>query len=71
MLGSMRCGANLNKKTISYDWAIADYTQAIRLDPKFANAYNGRGNVYQAKGDAARANADFARARQLDPNLGN
>jgi hypothetical protein len=28
-----------------YDHAITDYNEAIRLDPKFARAFNGRGNA--------------------------
>jgi tetratricopeptide (TPR) repeat protein len=31
--------------------AVADYTEAIRLDPKYAFAYNNRGLAYRAKGD--------------------
>src|SRR6516162_2760697 len=31
--------------------AIADYDQAIRLNPKLAIAYNNRGNAWRAKGD--------------------
>ncbi len=30
-----------------YDRALADYNQAIRLDPKLAAAYGGRGAVYE------------------------
>ena len=29
-----------------YDRAIDDYSQAIRLDPNYAFAYNNRGNAY-------------------------
>ena len=50
------------------DRAIADYTEAIRLDPKQVNAYNGRGNIYRDKGDMDRALAEYAKAIQLDPN---
>ena len=50
------------------DRAIADYTEAIRLDPKHVNAYNGRGNIYRDKGDIDRALAEYAKAIQLDPN---
>src|SRR5438105_2441384 len=31
------------------DRAIADYNDAIRLDPKYAYPYNGRGNAWRAK----------------------
>jgi Flp pilus assembly protein TadD len=39
-----------------FDHAIADYTEAIRLDPKNAVAYNNRGLAYRAKGDNDHAN---------------
>lgn len=50
--------------------AITEYTEAIRLDPKNARAYNNRGLVYQAKGDLNRAIADFSEALQLTPAAG-
>jgi lipoprotein NlpI len=46
---------------------MADYNEAIRLDPKFAQAFNGRGNTYSAKGDLDRAMADYNEAIRLDP----
>jgi tetratricopeptide (TPR) repeat protein len=49
------------------DRAIADFNQAIQLDPKFAAAYNNRGVAYEAKGDLDRAMADVSQAIQLDP----
>jgi tetratricopeptide (TPR) repeat protein len=54
-----------------YDRAIADYTKAIELAPKFANAYNNRGTVYGITGDHARAIADFTKAISLDPKNAN
>jgi hypothetical protein len=47
--------------------AIADYDEALRLDPKYAFAFNNRGNVYKAKGDLDRAIADYNEALRLDP----
>src|SRR5262249_41062384 len=38
---------------------FADYDKAIWLNPKFADAYNGRGSVYDDRGDRVRAIADF------------
>jgi tetratricopeptide (TPR) repeat protein len=35
----------------NYDQAIADYSEAIRLDPKSENAYFHRGSAYRAKHD--------------------
>ena len=40
---------SISKRDI--DRAIADYDQAIRLNPRFAIAYNNRGNAYDDKGD--------------------
>ncbi|GHV49664.1 hypothetical protein AGMMS49579_02340 [Spirochaetia bacterium] len=50
-----------------YDRAIADYTQAIKLDPKDATAYNNRGYAYYNKNDYDRAFADYTQAIKLDP----
>jgi tetratricopeptide (TPR) repeat protein len=50
------------------DRAIADYNQAIKLDPNFAMAYYDRGVVYYKKRDYARARADWTKALQIDPN---
>jgi tetratricopeptide (TPR) repeat protein len=49
------------------DHAIADYDQAIKLDPKNALAFNNRGNVYGANGDSDRAIADYDQAIKLNP----
>src|SRR5438128_7669797 len=53
-----------------HDGAIADYSRAIELDPKFAvGAYSNRGLAKQAKGDLDGAIADYNRAIELDPKL--
>jgi Tfp pilus assembly protein PilF len=33
-----------------YDRALAEYTHALELDPRFAKAYNGRAQLYNKKG---------------------
>ena len=48
-----------------YDRAIADYTQAIGLDPKHAGAYYCRGMAYQVKGQRAAAERDSGQAKKL------
>jgi tetratricopeptide (TPR) repeat protein len=47
--------------------AIADLSEAIRLDPKYAEAYYNRGLTYRNKGDLDRAIADFGEAIRLAP----
>jgi lipoprotein NlpI len=49
--------------------ALADFDEAIRLDPKFVFAYTNRGYVYRARGNNYRAVADFSEAIRLDPKL--
>jgi tetratricopeptide (TPR) repeat protein len=50
------------------DRAIAEYDEAIRLDPDYTNAYTNRGNVWHDKGDYDRAIADYSAAIRLAPN---
>ena len=50
-----------------YDRAFADYTEAIRLDPKQAKAYHNRGFWYFEKKDYDRAIAELSEAIRLDP----
>ena len=49
-----------------YDRAIADYDQALRLDPKHEDAYVNRGAAWSDKGDLDRAIADYTEAIRLD-----
>jgi tetratricopeptide (TPR) repeat protein len=51
------------------DGAIADYTEAIRLDPGNALAFNNRGSARNQKGDLDGAIADCNEALRLDPQL--
>jgi tetratricopeptide (TPR) repeat protein len=54
------------------DRAIADYSEAIRLDPKNASAnYVKRGYMWRRKGDLDRAIADDSEAIRLDPKNDN
>jgi tetratricopeptide (TPR) repeat protein len=47
--------------------AIADYTQAIKLNPRYADAYNNRSFSYAKKGQYDRAIADASQAIQINP----
>jgi lipoprotein NlpI len=49
------------------DRAIADFNEAIRLDPKDAVVFSLRGGVLSAKGDLDRAIADYNEAIRIDP----
>ena len=49
--------------------AIADYTEAIKLNPDFAEAYNNRGSVFMELGGYARAVSDFDRAIAIKPEF--
>ena len=51
-----------------YDAAIADFTEAIRLQPNDHSNYSTRGNAYVNKGDYDRAIADYTQAIRLAPN---
>ena len=52
-----------------YDKAIADYNEAIRLDPKYAGAFNNRGNAWYDKKEYDKAIADYNEAIRLDPKI--
>ena len=49
-----------------HDQAIADYDEAIKLDPKNARAYNNRGSARSDKGETGQAIADFDEAIKVD-----
>ncbi len=52
-----------------YDKAIADYNEAIRLDSKYASAYNNRGTVWYEKQEYDEAIANYNEAIRLDPKF--
>jgi tetratricopeptide (TPR) repeat protein len=51
-----------------YDEAIADFNEAIRLDPNNAMAYRNRGATHGRKGELEQALTDLGEAIRLDPN---
>jgi tetratricopeptide (TPR) repeat protein len=53
-----------------YDEAIADFTEAIKLDPKYAYAYNNRAACYIKQQKYKEAIADCDKAIQIDANYG-
>jgi len=63
--GAGRPSVNYNSRGGAYrekgdrDRAIADFTEAIRLDPKDWYPYHNRGLAYHDKGEPDRAIADY------------
>jgi tetratricopeptide (TPR) repeat protein len=53
------------------DIAIADYNEAIRLDPSTAAYYNNRGRTWGDKGDHDRAITDYGESLRLESDAGN
>src|SRR5262249_7753342 len=53
-----------------FDEAITDFTDAIKLNANYTDAYAGRGDAYRRKGDKDNALADYDRAIGLNPQLG-
>jgi lipoprotein NlpI len=52
-----------------HDRAIADYSEAIRLDPAYVFAFNNRAGAYLDKGDDDRAIADYGEAIRIEPRF--
>jgi lipoprotein NlpI len=48
---------------------MADFNEAIRLDPKNFLAYYNRGDTYRARGNNYRAIADYSEVIRLDPKF--
>lgn len=57
-----------HRKAGRYREAIGAYNQTIIVDPKYALAYNNRGNIYSDLEEYGRAIVDFDQAIALDPN---
>lgn len=60
---------NAHYSNQDYDRAIADYTEAIRIDAGNASAHSNRGMAFHCKQDYDRAIADYTEAIRLDPRL--
>ena len=52
----------------NYDRAIDEFTEVIKIDPKFDRAYTNRGILWMEKGEYDRAIEDCTHAMELNPN---
>jgi tetratricopeptide (TPR) repeat protein len=55
----------------NYDQAIANHTEAIRLNPSLGLAYYNRGVIFGLRGQRDRALADYNQALRIDPKHAN
>ncbi len=62
----LQAGDKYNKK--DFKGAINDLNEAIRINPKYTEAYNRRGNARSMLGDRQGAIADYSQAIQINPN---
>jgi tetratricopeptide (TPR) repeat protein len=49
--------------------AVSDFTKAIEIYPKYANAFYNRGIAHAMKGERDLSTPDYAKAIALDPRL--
>jgi tetratricopeptide (TPR) repeat protein len=61
-------GVGVGRYRGDFDLAIADYDEALRLDPKIVTAYSGRGGIYVRKGRFDLARRDLDEGLKLEPN---
>ncbi len=54
-----------------FNAALADFDEAIRLQPDFAEVYNQRGQLRRVIGDYVGARGDYAEALRLNPSYAN
>ncbi|MFO0884692.1 MAG: tetratricopeptide repeat protein [Pirellulales bacterium] len=64
------CRANVWMEKGEVENAIKDHTEAIRLDPSNAAAYNSRGIAFKSKGELDAAIKDYTEAIRLNPSSG-
>jgi tetratricopeptide (TPR) repeat protein len=61
--------ANAYGAMAAYDLAIADYDQAIAIEPTYTHGYFNRGATHLEAGRLESAISDFNEALQIDPGL--
>jgi tetratricopeptide (TPR) repeat protein len=52
-----------------YDRAIAEYDNALHINPNFVEAYTGRGNAYYRSGNYDQAIEDYNEALRINPDF--
>lgn len=57
-------------KKMDCDKALAEFNEAVRLDPSNAKFYNDRGYAWMRKKDCDKALTDYNEAIRLNPKLG-
>ncbi len=57
--------AQVHTSTRSYDEALAYYSSALEIDPRYSEYYNERGSVYLRMGRVPEAIADYRKAAEL------
>ena len=55
------------KQQDDYNKAVADFTEAIQLNPDYAGAYRHRGNAHYYESEHDKAIADFSEAIRIEP----
>jgi len=60
--------AGIKKSAPTFDKAIADFSKAVELDPKYVLGYVNRASCYTQLLKLEDALADFAKALEIDPN---
>ena len=55
------------RRDLKLDEAIADYTRATQLDPRYAPAFVARGNVWKQRRSFDRAIEEFSNLIRMDP----
>jgi tetratricopeptide (TPR) repeat protein len=58
--------ARVHHEANNLDAAVADYSKAIEIDPKFADAYVNRAIAFRNKGEPQNAIADYSKVIKMD-----